>query len=76
MEYKIDSTLLDRQKVVRVVADRSVGIPGFFVTLGCFHEFWMPVRPGETMYCGDCVERALNQIRGIQKEPVRRNSEC
>jgi hypothetical protein len=71
MNYEIDSTLLVRRKVTGSAEDNSPGIPGFFVALECGHVFWMPVRPGETIHCADCVERAALQLRGIQKEPVR-----
>lgn len=70
MEY-VNSALLQPHKVTEVI-DADEGFPVFIARLECGHICMCIERPGPVLYCGDCVHEALSQIRGMQKEPIRR----
>ena len=66
----IDESLRNPRKVTLSRPDAQFGF-GYEVTLECGHECWCSVEPGETLYCPDCLERMLSQVRGFQKELIR-----
>lgn len=64
----MDETLVQPRKVTQCTAERFAGISGFVFVLDCGHEGWCAVQPPSTLYCADCLDRFLHQVRGVQKE--------
>jgi hypothetical protein len=60
----VDRTLTEMRRVLWAAPDAG-GI-GFEVKLECGHQFWQAVQPGNTSYCGACLEQLIRQIRDVQ----------
>ena len=64
MANQLDETLIYLREISRYMPQEEGW--GFVCDLTCGHTVWLALEPPIAVYCGQCLEKLVSQIREIQ----------